>query len=122
MAPERHLVRTQHSFAVEDLDDYALLEMRVTMTLRLCEELGLNENETTVGQLCDATLDQFDREQTEDPIRYERMPPIGARGVRAPDFRRQNQEPKVLTRGEAERLRRTPQTNGVGVGLNGRGR
>ena len=63
MAPERHLVRTQHSFAVEDLDDYALLEMRVTMTLRLCEELGLNENETTVGQLCNATLDQFDREQ-----------------------------------------------------------
>jgi hypothetical protein len=45
-------------------------------------------------------------------LAYERMPLIGARGVRALDFRRQKQEPKVLTRGEAERLRRTPQTNG----------
>src|SRR5215831_3808651 len=90
--------------AVEELDDYALLEMRATMTLRLCEKLGLNENETTVGQLCDAMLDQFDREQTEEPVRYERMPLIGARGIRAPDYRKQKQEPKVLMRGEAERL------------------
>jgi hypothetical protein len=68
MAPERHLVRTQHSFAVEELDDYALLEMRVTMTMRMCAELGLDENETTVGQLCDAMLDAFDREQEEPNI------------------------------------------------------
>jgi hypothetical protein len=43
------------------------------------------------------------------------MPPLpdSARGNRrAPDYRKQVKEPKPLTRGEAERLRRTPQANG----------
>jgi len=68
---DRHLVRAQHEVKVEDLDNCALLEMRVTMTLRTRAELGLDENVAAVGELCDAMLDQLEREQEEtvSPLR-----------------------------------------------------
>jgi hypothetical protein len=83
--------------------------------------MGLDPDHTTVMQLAGALLEALTVHE-EAPAQYRHMPPLpdSARGNRAPDYRKQKQEPKVLTRGEAERLRRTPRTNGAGTSGTGR--
>jgi hypothetical protein len=72
-------------------------------------------------------MDEEEASQEEVPAQYRHMPPLlgSARGNRASNRRQLSKPEKPLLRGEAERLRRTPQTNGVGkngVGPNGRRR
>jgi hypothetical protein len=103
-----------------------LAEARAGLPLDLCYELGLDPDQTTVMQLAGALVEAVS-EQEEPAVQYRHMPvlPHSARGNRAPDFRKLPKPEKPLTRGEADRLRRTPQTNGArknGVGPNGRGR
>jgi hypothetical protein len=89
--------------------------------------MGLDPEQTTAMQLAGALLEALMAQQEEPQIKYRHMPPLpdSARGNRAPDHKRLPKPEKPLLKGEAERLRRTPQANGAGkngVGPNGRGR
>jgi hypothetical protein len=121
---ERQQIQTE--VTVSDMTDEELIEARAGLPLDLCHEMGLDPDQTTVMQLAGALLEAL-TEEAEPPVQYRHMPPLpdSARGNRAPDHKRLPRPEKPLLRGEAERLRRTPQTDGVGmngVGPNGRGR
>jgi hypothetical protein len=113
---ERRDSKVEQVNNIADLDDFEMVEMRVTLTLKMAEGLNLDPATTTLDQFCDALLDAFEREMEgeEPPAQYRHMPPLpdSARGNRAPHYRELKREPKPLTRGEAARLNRTASTNG----------
>jgi hypothetical protein len=111
----------QAEVTVSDMTDRELIEARAGLPLDLCYELGLDPDSTTVMQLAGALLEAL-TEQEEPAARYRHMPPLAdsARGNRAPDFRKLPKPERPLTRAEADRLCRTPRTNGVGTNATGR--
>jgi hypothetical protein len=124
---DRHLVRAQHEIKVEELGDFELFEAKIRSLISMCEALGLDTETCTFSEFIGGLMDAEEALHEEPPVRYRHMPPLAdsARGNRAPDYRKLPKPEKPLLKGEAERLRRTPQTNGAGkngVGPNGRGR
>jgi hypothetical protein len=121
---ERQLskAQVQQVRSIEELSDEDLLEEQARMLFGLCDGMGLNPDETSVTDLINAMMAAHEEREEE---RSRHMPPLGSRGVRAPDWRRQPKVEKPLTRGEAERLARKPPKliNGVAApasGANGR--
>jgi hypothetical protein len=119
---DRHLVRAQHEIKVEEMGDFELFEAQVRSLISMCEAFGLDPEACSFSEFIGCMIDEEEASHEEPPPKYRQMPPLpnSAGGNRAPDYRKLPKPEKVLTRGEAEKLRRTPRTNGVGT--NGRQR
>jgi hypothetical protein len=121
IAPEKHLVKNVGP-SISDLSDDEL-QMRLEALSgsvraeqeELCERLGLDPSTLTLAELWaledeDKGIDRSDQAldvtPDEEPLGTRHMPPLGAQGVRVPNFKREPQEPKMLTRGEAQLQRR----------------
>jgi hypothetical protein len=111
-----HLVRAQHEI-ISEMADFELFERQITSLLSQCRGLGLDPESCSFRDFVGGLMEQYETEENEaEPPKYRHMGTLSdeQRGHRAPDFRKQKQAPKIMTRGEAEKMKR--KLNGGGKG------
>jgi len=102
---DRHLVRAQHSIAIEELDDFELFEARIRSLISVCEARFGSET-CSFSEFIDRLMDEEEASQEEPPAQYRHMLPLpdAARGNRAPAWRRIEKPNPQFTKGETERF------------------